>query len=61
MTCDDELAFAILKERIQNMVEGIKGTHDTGVARIPTPFFDTSDPAFPSCCDELDRYVGIKE
>lgn len=62
MTCDDELAFAIPKERIQNIVEGIKGTHDTGVARIPTPFFGiTANPAFPSCYDELDRYVGIKE
>ncbi|MEA4926550.1 MAG: DUF169 domain-containing protein [Syntrophomonadaceae bacterium] len=62
LTGDDELAFAIPKEKIQNVVEGIKGTHDSGVARIPTPFYAiTTKPAFPACYEELDRYVGIKE
>lgn len=62
LTGDDELAFAIPKERIQNVVEGIKGTHDSGVARIPTPFFAiTTKPSFPSCYEDLDRWVGIKE
>jgi uncharacterized protein (DUF169 family) len=61
MTCDDELAFAIPNEKIQNVIEGIKGTHNSGVARIPTPFFGiTAAPKFPSAYDELAEYCEIE-
>lgn len=62
MTCDDEMAFAIPKGRIANVVEGLKGTHDSGVARIPTPFAGmTARPKFPSCYAELESYCGIRK
>lgn len=60
MTGDDELAFAIPQDKIQNVIEGIKGTHDSGVARIPTPFFGiTAQPKFPPSYKELAQYCGI--
>ena len=60
-TADDEIAFVIPAAQIQNVVEGLIGTHNSGVARIPTPFFGTSArPIFPSSYDELDRYCGLK-
>jgi uncharacterized protein (DUF169 family) len=62
MTCDDELAFAIPKEKIQNVVEGIQGTHKSGVARIPTPFFGvTAKPKWPPSYGELAKYCGLKD
>lgn len=60
-TTDDEMAFAIPKERIQAVVEGVKGTHDSGAARIPTPFFGVAISAkYPPHYDELERYVGLR-
>ncbi|MGI5920450.1 MAG: DUF169 domain-containing protein [Syntrophomonadaceae bacterium] len=62
LTGDDELAFAIPKSKINNVVEGVKGTHDSGVARIPTPFFGiTAQPKFPPSYKELEIYCGLRE
>ncbi|MHC1725643.1 MAG: DUF169 domain-containing protein [Syntrophobacteraceae bacterium] len=62
MTGDDEIAFAIPKERIQNVIEGLQGTHKSGVARIPTPFFGiTAQPKWPPSYKELGKYCGLND
>lgn len=62
LTADDEICFAIPVNRIQNVVEGLKGTHDSGVARIPTPFIGAqARPKFPPSYAELDKYCGLAE
>jgi len=62
MTCDDELAFAIPKEKTQNVVEGVIGTHNSGAARIPTPFSGiTAKPKWPSYYKELEEYCGLND
>ncbi|MDR1945741.1 MAG: DUF169 domain-containing protein [Desulfovibrio sp.] len=60
MTCDDEMCFAIPKEKIVSVLEGVKATHDGGVARMPTPFFGVSaDPVFPPSYKELEDHIGL--
>jgi len=62
LTTDDELCFATPANRIQSVVEGIKGTHDSGVARIPTLFFGVSaKPKFPPSYAKLAEYCGMTE
>ena len=62
LTADDEIAFAIPASRLAGVVEGLKGTHDSGVARIPTPFFGVqAKPKFPPSYAELDKYCGLTE
>ena len=54
MTGDEEMCFAIPQERITGVMEGLKATHDIGVARMPTPFFGLSaEAAFPASYKEL--------
>ncbi|NLK51733.1 MAG: DUF169 domain-containing protein [Syntrophomonadaceae bacterium] len=61
LTADDEIAFAIPASQLQNVTEGLIGTHKSGVARIPTPFFGASArPVFPPSYEELDQYCGLK-
>jgi uncharacterized protein (DUF169 family) len=61
LTADDEIAFVIPASQLQNVTEGLIGTHKSGVARIPTPFFGISArPVFPPSYTELDKYCGLK-
>lgn len=61
LTADDEIAFVIPANKLQSVTEGLIGTHKSGVARIPTPFFGVSaQPAFPPSYDALGEYCGLK-
>lgn len=60
MTADDELCFAIPAEKINSVMEGVKATHDCGVARIPTPFAGISvEPVYPKSYNKLSEYCGL--
>jgi uncharacterized protein (DUF169 family) len=60
MTCDDEMCFSIPREKIDSVLEGVKATHDGGVARMPTPFFGISaDPVFPPSYKKLEEHIGL--
>jgi uncharacterized protein (DUF169 family) len=62
MTCDDELCFAIPGDRIASVMEGVKATHDCGVARIPTPFAGIGmKPVFPKSYNKLSEYCGLMQ
>jgi uncharacterized protein (DUF169 family) len=62
MTGDDEMAFAMPREKISTTLQGLKATHEGGVARMPTPFFGISaEPLFPPSYKQLREYVGLDE
>jgi uncharacterized protein (DUF169 family) len=60
MTCDDEMAFAMPKAKIAPTLQGLKATHEGGVARMPTPFFGLgAEPVFPHSYKKLREYIGL--
>lgn len=62
LTADDELVFAVPNSKIESLIEGIVGTHKTGVARMPTPFFGARvKPEFPGSYSELEKYCGLRD
>lgn len=60
-TADDEIVFAIPKNHIESVAEGLEETHKSGAARFPTPFFGLQSlPSFPKRYEALEHYCGIK-
>lgn len=60
ITTDDEMCFAIPKEKIATVMDGVKASHDGGVARIPTPFFGISaQPNMPPSYKKLSDLCGL--
>jgi uncharacterized protein (DUF169 family) len=58
MTCDDEMCFAIPKEKIEEVMDGLKASHDGGVARMPSPFFGiTAEPVMPPSYKKLSDLI----
>jgi uncharacterized protein (DUF169 family) len=57
MTCDDEMCFAIPGAKIESVLEGVKATHDNGVARMPTPYMGVHAQAvYPASYKKLADY-----
>lgn len=60
LTGDDELCFALPGEKINDTMEGLKATHDNGVARMPTPFLAISAaPVYPKSYRPLLDHYGL--
>ena len=57
---DHELVFSIPKERVDDVIFGLKATEETGVARFPTHFKGYQmEPSFPEKYSELARSFGM--
>lgn len=60
LTTDDELCFAIPKEKIDTVMAGLKASHDGGVARMPTPYFGVNaQPVMPPSYKKLSEACGM--
>lgn len=59
-TQDHELVFSIPKERVDDVIAGLKATEKTGVGRYPTHFKGYQlEPTFPEKYNELARSFGM--
>ena len=58
---DDEMAFAIPRSKMKDVIEGVIAVHKAGVARIPTPFVGlTTRPAMPSVYKDIEELYGMR-
>jgi len=60
MTCDDEMAYAVPRGKIEGLIKGLTTTHKSGIARIPTPYYGIKmQPQFPEEYKALHEYCGL--
>lgn len=59
-TGDDEMVFAVPKEKIEDLLYGLEATHQAGAARFPVPQFGLrTKPIFPKEYLKLEEYCGL--
>lgn len=56
-TEDHEMAFAVPAARAEELVEGLRGTHEGGV-RYPIPVYLRFQPSYPPSYDKLEEIWG---
>lgn len=59
-TADDEMVFAVPREKIEDLIYGLEATHKAGAARFPVPQFGLRmKPLFPKEYKGLEEYCDI--
>ena len=58
---DDEIAFSIPREQVQNVVDGFEATAKTGIAKYPAMYKGLQmQPTFPEKYDNLAKHFGMR-